>query len=256
MPRKCTICSHKQTSKINKAISDGASLRRIAAQYSLSPNSILRHTENCLKLSLSAFVEKKLEKQGIDVYKEFEANLEFARKLRAAAEEYLADPLDPLRLAIIPRADEIDVVYYESWAAVSPAAEGESDGTEVAKPTRLPKPTKKTAKLSMLLESVEEMRNIEVDKVSIRHMDLRKFALDAIEVADTCVDRFAKLRGEYQQDKPNAENIELARLKGKIEARAAEKKTSYDEELRNYLEHYSADVRPEWRDRLASELEM
>src|SRR5438045_9447269 len=107
MPRKCTICSHSQTAKINKAIADGKSLRNIESQFGVNYQNVRRHAENCLSITLSAFIEKKLEKQAIDVFKEFEANLAFAKKLRLAAEEYLADPLDPLRLAIVPRADEI-----------------------------------------------------------------------------------------------------------------------------------------------------
>jgi hypothetical protein len=125
------------------------------------------------------------------------------RPLREAAREYLADPVDRLRLTVIPRANEIDVVYYE---ATGVAVENEETGET----TRLGKPVKKTAKLSALLCDVEELRNIDVDKVNIRHVDLRKFALDAINTTDTCIDKFAKLAGLYQQ--PQANDADLTKV--------------------------------------------
>jgi hypothetical protein len=167
--RKCSICTHKQVGQINKAIAEGVSFRRISSQFGMSDQSAKRHTENCLKLELQAAIA-------------------FARQLRIAAREYLSDPNDPLKMAILPRAEEIDVVYFD----YNDMTGGEN-----------PMPKKKTAKLAVLIQKVEDVRNFEADKFTIKHYDLRKFALDAISTTDACIDKFAKLAGLYvDKDKP------------------------------------------------------
>jgi hypothetical protein len=186
--RKCSICTHKQVGQINKAIAEGVSFRRISSQFGMSDQSAKRHTENCLKLELQAAIAEKKVEQAIDVHKEFEENLDFARQLRIAAREYLSDPNDPLKMAILPRAEEIDVVYFD----YNDMTGGEN-----------PMPKKKTAKLAVLIQKVEDVRNFEADKFTIKHYDLRKFALDAISTTDACIDKFAKLAGLYvDKDKP------------------------------------------------------
>lgn len=202
--RRCTICAHKSVRSINRLIVKGRSLRSIEKQFSdVSDSSVFRHTENCLKLELGAVIQQNLAKQAIDVRAEFEEQLAFAKALREAAKEYLADPLDPLQLSVIPRADEIEVVYYEASGVTV-------ENEETGETTRVGKPIKKSAKLSALLCDVEELRNIDVDKVNIRHVDLRKFALDAINTTDTCIDKFAKLAGLYQQ--PQANDADLTKV--------------------------------------------
>jgi hypothetical protein len=156
--------------------------------------SLHRHTENCLKVAIAAVIAKKKEKQGIDVHREFEENLVFARRLRLAAYTYLSDPIDPLKILIIPFAHEIEVSYF--------------DNTDLIGPEDDPKPKKKSAKLSMLLAQIEQLRNFEVDKVNIKHIDLRSFALDCIRTVDVCVDKFARLAGSYKKDGPNANDTE------------------------------------------------
>lgn len=250
MGRTCTICKHPQASAVSKAISKGESFRGIAGRFSLSKSAVERHTANCLSYSFAAFIEKSKEKQVIDVYAEFLENLSFARELRTAAREYLADPIDPLRLMIIPRSDEIDVVYYESAMKSEQEVGGDALNQSGTRPN---KPEKKSAKLSALLMGVETLRNIEVDKVNIKHVDLRSFALDAIKTADSCVDKFAKLGGLYQQDQDNLHDKELKELKLRIEARAAQKGIPYWTELENYLSNYSGTLKPEIRERLVSE---
>ena len=47
MPRKCSICERKDRNKIDSAVAvKGASLRSIAAQYSISLTSLRRHVNN------------------------------------------------------------------------------------------------------------------------------------------------------------------------------------------------------------------
>jgi hypothetical protein len=184
-------------SRINSLLADGVSFRtisnRIQNDDKLKP-SLQRHAENCLKIAIAAVIAKKKEQQGIDIHKEFEENLAFARTLRLSAYEYLSDPVDPLKIAIVPFAHEIDVTYF--------------DMTDLVGPEDDPKPKKKTAKLSMLLAQIEQLRNFEVDKISIKHVDLRSFALDCIRTVDVCVDKFARIAGAYKKDSPNPNDTE------------------------------------------------
>lgn len=45
MPRVCTICGHKKRAEIDEAIVQGEAIRRIAAQYRLSPSALQRHKD-------------------------------------------------------------------------------------------------------------------------------------------------------------------------------------------------------------------
>ena len=154
------------------------------------------------KQAVGVQIQKAIEERSeafqqeiaVNVRKEFGEQLRFAKKLRRAAEEYLSSETDPMRLILLPRADEIEVVYYDF-----------EDKTTKGEPK------KKTATLHALLAKVEAS-NIEADKVNIKHVDMRKFALDAISVTDTCIDKFAKLGGEYMKEKPNpADPLVIAR---------------------------------------------
>lgn len=191
--RKCSICTHKSVSKINKAIAEGVSFRGIAGQFKVAKSSVPRHAENCLQFALGAVIEKQLEQQGIDVHKEFEEQLAFAKQLRIAAMEYLANPDDPLKLILTPRADEIEVVYF--------------DHNDLF----MGMPKKKKAQLSILLESLTTDGGFQPDKYSIKHVDMRKFALDAITTADMCIDKFAKLAGKYANPEQNV-NVTVTRV--------------------------------------------
>ncbi len=188
MPPKCKTCLHPDVKTINSQIRTSVSLRNIALQFGMSHTAVSRHAETCLGFTIGALIEQKKIKQAIDVHEEFREQLEFAKQLRTAAREYLNNPDDPLKLIIIPRADEIDVVYFDY-------AEKDEKGN----------PKKKTANLHALLQRIEcdEDTAFEPDKIQIKHIDLRKFALDAINTADTCIDKFAKLSGAYTQDKVN-----------------------------------------------------
>jgi hypothetical protein len=58
MPRTCTVCSHLRHDKIDKALLAGSALRTIAAQWSVSKTSLIRH-----KGHVSATLAKAAEKQ-------------------------------------------------------------------------------------------------------------------------------------------------------------------------------------------------
>ena len=53
MPRKCTICSHRELLDVNKALLSSDSFRTIADLYGLSETSLKRHAANHLPATLT-----------------------------------------------------------------------------------------------------------------------------------------------------------------------------------------------------------
>lgn len=242
--RKCSICTCVNLTQINRMILKGVSFRNISLRVWNTDShfvSVHRHTINCLKFDIAAVAAANKKEQAIAIHEEFREQLDFAKQLRSAAEEYLADPNDPLKLAILPRSDEIDVVYFDNTDLTAGDA---------------PMPKKKTAKLAALLQNVEELRNIDVDKITIKHVDLRSFALDAIKTTDLCLDRFAKLSGAYQDNRANESDAEFQRLRLILEARAKQTGIDYKTLVREFADNYAATVPQKIVERLVSELEM
>jgi hypothetical protein len=151
--------------------------------------SVSRHAENCLKLDLQALIrEKKLEK-AIDVHEEFREQLVFVKKARDAAQKWLNDPTDPDVFTVDPRADEIDVVYFDSGAT-------DAQGM----------PTKCKAPLQELLDRIDGDR-YRVTNHFIKTVDLREYALKTIDKCDLTIDRFAKISGAYTKEKDNPATV-------------------------------------------------
>jgi hypothetical protein len=163
----------------------------------MSDMSVSRHTVEHLKLDIHVLKAENRIKQAINVYDEFTEQLDFAKQLRMAAQNYLSDVNDPLRLSITPKAHEIEVTYF--------------DHNDMEMVGEVMRPKKKSAQLSIILESIFAEGNLEPDKFKITTIDIRKFALDAINTADTCIDKFAKMGGEYTKDKINPADISLMR---------------------------------------------
>lgn len=199
--RKCSVCTHKDVGEINLLIAQPVSFRSISSQFGMSHPAVSRHAQNCLEFDVSALVAEQKITQIINVYDEFCEQLAFAKQLRRAAQEYLSDASDPLKLSITPKAHEIEVTYFDY-------NDIETLGTG---PNAVERPKKKTAMLSVILESIANDW-MEPDKFKIATIDIRKFALDAIHTTDVCIDKFAKLGGDYTKEKANpADNLGTAR---------------------------------------------
>lgn len=54
MPQSCTICNRSDRGDIEAAIISGASLRRVASQFSTSDATLRRHRDHCLKPAIQA----------------------------------------------------------------------------------------------------------------------------------------------------------------------------------------------------------
>ncbi len=158
--------------------------------------------QNLNKLSIRQAIARrtqrdavKADKRVINVYAEFEKNLEFVGKLRDAATKWLIDPDDPEQFTIDPRADEIDVVYY--------------DGI-----------TPRRATLAELLNRVEAIASSPTPFV--KTVDLREYALKVIDRLDTAIDKFAKIEGIYTADKSNPADLKsVARTVAEFRQRIA-----------------------------------
>lgn len=193
--RKCTICHHPEVGQIDKLIRDGVSFRGIAGRVeNTTQASLHRHANEHLGFELKAVITEQRMERAVNVHAEFDALLQDAVRLKTAAMEYLSDPFDPLKTLITPHADEIEVVYLD-WSDMT---EGEN-----------PKPKRKRAPLSELLRAIKTESEYEPDKVTIKHVDLRKFALDCLARAESLGDKFAQLAGLYKEPQKNDERTRL-----------------------------------------------
>lgn len=189
--RKCTICTHPEISAINSAIGKFASFRGIATQFGVGRSSVDRHAAACLCVDLQAARDEIQIRGAIDVREEFFQQLELAKGLRIAAQKYLSDPDDPLRLMLVPQAHEIEIIYYDHNDMI------EVGFGENAKMM----PKKKKAMLSVILESLAN-EGLQPEMFKINIVDIRKYALDAIASADICIDKFARIDGAYRNNGP------------------------------------------------------
>lgn len=231
----CSICCGKKAEKreaINRALGKGISYRDIEAMTGVAYRTIGNHAQHLPAIFKEA-KEKGILAQTVDVQSEFYEQLALAKDMRTAAKKYLSHP-ETGEICLFPRSDEISVVY-EDYADLSPQGN----------------PKKKTDSLDILLERAET-GNVEPKRTIIKHVDMRSFALDAIKTADMCVDKFAKLAGEYQKDRENSDELSL--LKRQIEKVAEAEGTDYQTELNIFLEEYSDKIKPDLKTRLASEL--
>ena len=232
--RKCSVCFHERIAEINSQINAPKSLRAISLQFGMSHTSVARHTQKCLNLEISALIKEKKIERAIDHYQEIIEQLKFAKELRVTAREYLTDP-ETGRLILIPRSDEIEVVYLDHNDLL------------------MGKPVRKRAKLDAILEEIYVDGAKEADKWSVKHVDIRSFALDAIKTTDLVLDKIARLEGHYQTERTNAADTTNA-IRKKIQEVADKEGTSYQTELEIYLKEFADHLQPAIKTQLASEL--
>ena len=60
MPRTCTTCTHPHRDEIDRRLLDGAPLRNIAKQFSLSPANLFRHNKHISKTLSNARQEAEI----------------------------------------------------------------------------------------------------------------------------------------------------------------------------------------------------
>jgi hypothetical protein len=60
MTKRCTVCSHPSRPQIDLTICAGVGHRQIAEKFNIGPNSIWRHSHNCLSPEIKAALALKL----------------------------------------------------------------------------------------------------------------------------------------------------------------------------------------------------
>ena len=81
MPRRCTICTHPQREEIDRAIARGDSYRGIAARYSVSLTSLLRHARSHLSQPVRAAVQAEMMEHGASILSQVRELNQKARRL-------------------------------------------------------------------------------------------------------------------------------------------------------------------------------
>lgn len=231
MSNTCSICRKPEIEAINQRIllPFNFSLRNIAEQFGTSPQSLLRHIENCLKLSLSIVREKNLAKQGIEFDRQLEQMAARANKLLEACDRWLADPDNPELYSIEPRDKEIDVVY-----------EDHSDLNERGKPKR------KRGNLNELLLRAEKGK-VSAVSVTVKGVDNRSLLIQTMSELGRQLRIFGDATGKFQQPRKNDEDV-----KRDADARVAVAVQIINELIRNErltreqaIETYFGQIRPE-----------
>ena len=69
MPRQCTICTHADRAKIEKALAGGGTLRDIARQWCVTKDALYRHKEHLSQAVVKA-AEKREERFGFNLVDE------------------------------------------------------------------------------------------------------------------------------------------------------------------------------------------
>lgn len=161
------------------------SFREIGDALGVNRTTVMYDLETALA-ELSAELKAEIE---VDVKKEFARQLDFAKELREAAREYLT--VDGEINFADPREDEVVIVVRDH-----------DNLNEKGKPTL------KSIPLTELLAGFAE-NGLDVAKVKMEPMTRQfalEYALKTISSADGCIDKFAKLGGEYTKEKENPQD--------------------------------------------------
>jgi len=73
MPRRCTICSHKERDAIDKAILSGEPLRNISERVSVSATSLHRHKSEHIPIELTKAKEARQISSADDLLRQVQA---------------------------------------------------------------------------------------------------------------------------------------------------------------------------------------
>jgi hypothetical protein len=230
----CIICGHPQVTAINRAIIQCVTPTEISTVFSINRRSLYKHSRRCLELTVLDALRERRINQAVSVYDELSDQLRLAKEARTAARNWL-DVNGELDLDFRP--NEIMVVY-----------EDHDDLTERGNPR------KKKALLSELLDIVNAKSFGSYKTVAgyAKRTDLREYLLKAIDRCDAVIDRFARIQGEYQQDRMNENDIE--RIRRQIEACAQRFGTDFMAELEFFLSNQAQRLRPDIREGLREKL--
>ena len=178
MSRTCTICTHVERRAIDQALVAQQPYRTIGDRYGLSHQALIRHKADHVLADIVAAWEAEREQNRQDLADDLRCWKAYITKLLEACDRWLADPDDPTRYDLGPRAHEV-LVHYE-----------EPDGKRVRR---------RKARLADLLERARaEHPGITVTLVEHKSADPRKLIIDAAARLDGHQRLLAELVGKLQ----------------------------------------------------------
>ena len=149
MAKPCSVCTHADVQTINAKLAQNRSYREITGRFQLSKSALGRHATACVADLLDAAREADAVENGVITEESVKEAWGKIRKQIDLADEWLTDPNDPTKYTLNPRADNVQVVYYDL-----------TDKNEQGKPKR------KHADLQELLYRLDK-EGYDIDRVKL-----------------------------------------------------------------------------------------
>jgi hypothetical protein len=188
MPQLCTVCHHPQSREIDLEIIRGKqSNRAIACHFNVSRETVRRHRNEHLldKIQIAQAIATKIER--IDLNRELATIYNRTRSYLDACHDWLTDPDNPSKYTLVPRSEEITVIYEKR------------DGD---------KTIRGKAKLSILLKQVEDGLSLTVIGYQDRSSDIRRLFLRASGLLMKELHRIGDKLGLFTNKIINSEQLE------------------------------------------------
>lgn len=190
MPRPCKICTHEQSSEIDKAIAQATSYRNIAKQFGVSEAGVSRHVATCIPLALNSLRQERQQKRAIGIEDEIDRVFRKLNKLLEACDRWLTDPDDPELYTLDCRDNELDVIYLDYGDLT-----GEGN------------PKRKRAQLSALLAMIRGEGKAEAVKIYSKQADPRDLIVKTAAEIKGQLELIGRLRGLFQRDRENEADV-------------------------------------------------
>ena len=87
MPKKCSICTHAERDKIDRALVSGASCRKIKDEFGVSESAVYRHSKAHVSPALAAMQAQREEQGAATLLDRVERLILRTERLLSAAEE-------------------------------------------------------------------------------------------------------------------------------------------------------------------------
>jgi hypothetical protein len=181
MPQRCTVCDHKDRYAIDLALASGQANRAIACQFGVNREAVRRHKNDHLPDLLAEAFKAHREAKAGEIRAEVSKIANRIKKLLDACDDYLADPDDPDKYYIGPRAEDVTVTYTE------PA--GDEDE----------KPQRRKAPLTALIARIEHTTGVGVLSWESKHTDPRDVLVKAATAGRGLFELLAKVEGKLNE---------------------------------------------------------
>ncbi len=188
------VDSHPSKNKIIRDMINQVPYQTIANNYELTVSSVQRYASKQLRMHAAKALKKNYY-DGAALLARIEDTIVYVQKMYEACDEWLTDPNDPSSYTLDSRAEEIKVIYEETYT--------DNNGDEHTK--------RRTEDLQKLLDQVLS----EDDKlilVETKKADPRKLVLDTANTMSKQLELLAKIAGLVQEQSVNI-NIDTVNTK-------------------------------------------